>query len=384
MNMDMNWSRACPTSVEVRRCTGDDARKGQGLFACREFKAGEALFEENPISGTAILLFGEKEASDHCDHCTCRLPLTRVVCPRGCAAKYCSEQCREEAWWVHHEILCTAVSPAWGEFLEHSKACSNEYYVLAARMVTYLRHLGECPVTGTGAPTVPWSAYASPPWWETMQRPVYSSSSSSGDSGSCSGSCSGEHPDVGSGLDRVHTGSGQINLFDDCSSAESAASGEHGDTSTSLTTFFRSKIQDQTHETVELLRRVLSESQSLTPWLNETLVCESFGRLVGLLRVNVISVRTGTAGTGDSTETCLRGMALYPVASSMNHSNDANCYAGSNPSWPSRASIHTLVPISCGQELCINYLAGAPYGEHERAQILRVQYCIVDGVANAS
>jgi len=380
MKVDLNWSRTCPVSVEVRPCTGEDAWKGQGLFACREFKEGEALFEEDPISGTTMLLFDEKEASGHCDHCTCRLPPASVACPLGCSAKYCSTTCCEEARWVHHEVLCTAVSPAWAEFLEHSKACSNEYYVVAARMFAYLRHHIECPGTGTGgAPAVPWSAYASPPWWETMRRPVYSSGSSS-DGGSCTGSCSSDNPEVGSGLDDSRNRTGQINGLDNYSSAESAASSEHSETSTSLTSFFRSKVQDQTYETVELLRRILTESQSLTPWLNEILVCENFGRLVGLLRVNVLSVRTRTV---DGTEACLRGMALYPVASSMNHSNDANCYAGSDPSVPYRAMIRTLVPIFHGQELCINYLAGAPYDEHERAEILRVQYRISDGVANA-
>ena len=79
------------------------------------------------------------------------------------------------------EVLCVEAAPAWQEFLEHAQSCGNEYYVLAARMFASLRHsdLTNTP-QGTDSADIlaPWADYASPPWWETMRRPIYSDSDS--------------------------------------------------------------------------------------------------------------------------------------------------------------------------------------------------------------
>lgn len=347
--MERRWHRSCPSSVEVRSCVG----KGSGLFARAPVAPGDTLFEEDPLSGSAILLFDETRAPLHCSQCISLLPEDGAVrCPRKCAVHYCSQSCCDEAWWTHHEILCTEASAAWADFLTHASDCGNEYYVLAGRMFASLRHcdgLGEDGYLECGPP---WAAYASPLWWETMQRPVYSDSDSDS-----------SHHSV---IDGSHTGS------------DNEGSETCGCSDDSLDMFFASKIQAQTEETVILLRRVLSDANTLTPYVDSVLNCESFSRLVGLLRVNTLAVQ---AASFEGDESCLRGMALYPVMSAMNHCPEPNCFAASDPATPHRAIIRSHTQVDIGEELCIDYLAGAPYDANERERILRSQYLIPDVAA---
>ncbi|KAK8753657.1 hypothetical protein OTU49_000996 [Cherax quadricarinatus] len=116
------------TGVEVR-IIGDPV--GKGLFATRDFKSGEVIFEERPLVSCQFL-WNAAYGYLACDFCmrpletaeenACRLTqnpqLTLpypeccdtkkdavVECPY-CDASYCSRDCRESAWNQYHETLC--------------------------------------------------------------------------------------------------------------------------------------------------------------------------------------------------------------------------------------------------------------------------------------
>mmetsp|Transcript_79115 Transcript_79115/g.256155 ORF Transcript_79115/g.256155 Transcript_79115/m.256155 type:complete len:195 (+) Transcript_79115:115-699(+) len=184
------WRRTAPAEVEVAACA--ETTRGNGLFARVAAQPGDLIVAEDPVCGTAMLLFGESRPGEHCAHCTVRLPrggTAALPCPTGCDAVYCSEACREDAMWSHHALLCPAVNQAWADFETHARECSNEYYVLAARAFASLRHVdladGSVPEAEAQPwESMPWAGYAARPWWETMRRPAYTDSggSSSGSS----------------------------------------------------------------------------------------------------------------------------------------------------------------------------------------------------------
>ncbi|XP_042207985.1 SET and MYND domain-containing protein 5-like isoform X2 [Homarus americanus] len=116
------------TGAEVR-IIGDPI--GKGLFATREFKSGEVIFEERPLVSCQFL-WNAAYGYLACDFCmrpletaeenACRLAqnpqLTLpypeccdskkdalVECPY-CDASYCSRECRDSAWNQYHETIC--------------------------------------------------------------------------------------------------------------------------------------------------------------------------------------------------------------------------------------------------------------------------------------
>ncbi|CAK0884009.1 unnamed protein product [Prorocentrum cordatum] len=137
-----------------------------------------------------MLMLDEPRASAHCAHCAAPLLAASAArCAAGCPAAYCGEGCRQEAHWAYHEVLCPAANAEWAAFEDHARECSNEYYVLAARAFASLRHAEAAARSGPGAP---WAAYAARPWWETMRRPSYGSSSGSSSAAASSPAADGE------------------------------------------------------------------------------------------------------------------------------------------------------------------------------------------------
>eukprot|EP00928_Gymnodinium_smaydae_P046758 TRINITY_DN31177_c0_g1_i1.p1 TRINITY_DN31177_c0_g1~~TRINITY_DN31177_c0_g1_i1.p1 ORF type:complete len:484 (-),score=113.97 TRINITY_DN31177_c0_g1_i1:116-1489(-) len=431
------WRRACPEAVQVRRCCGTRASLGNGLFARRSFEEGETLFEEEPICGSAVLLFDEQARSKarHCAHCTISLRRpdaaaeeVNVSCDRGCGAEYCSEACRTDAYWAHHELLCAARQPLWSEYEQHARECGNEYYVLAARMFALLRHedaLGSSAAGGgsgsgdsadDGWSSLPWADYAARPWWETMRRPRYDSDSDAssnaaegGRAGSRSRALSAaDAADVGgvaavgagtsssgaAGSRCAAAGSSGAARAPDCgapaaaaarspspapSEATASSSGESG--SASLDAFFQERVRDQTKETTELLRRVLRSDESsaccdasLPPQVDLALTVENFARVVGLIRMNSLAVESSDrSGTSDEV---VRGMAVYAVTSAMNHSTVPNCYVAGDPSKPHHCAVVAKRAIAPDEELCIDYLEGSSFSVAQQCLILLQQYGI--------
>ncbi|CAE8651743.1 unnamed protein product, partial [Polarella glacialis] len=359
----------CPPCVEVVPCPG----KGNGLFAKEAFSEGDVLFEENPVCGTAILMFSEKErAAAHCAHCTVHLGTGAEAesCPRHCGLRYCSKECLGEAWWAHHAILCSAVNPAYVAYEEHARECSNEYYILAARALAGLRHKGD---DSSALHSAPWSGYASPLWWETMRRPVYGGSSSSSSSQS---DCEAQ------------------TTWGSCPASAKGSSDDGG--GSSMDRFFQSTVQAQTAETASLLLAALEadiDGNSTDPKCRGHQLLqgvEGLGRLVGLLRVNALGVMAspspGEEGQSEpeeapkegagSSDGLVRGMAMYAVASAMNHDATPNCYVASDPYAPVRCIVKAMRPIALGEEISIDYLQSAPFSAKERQAILENQYGI--------
>jgi hypothetical protein len=223
----------------------------------------------------------------------------------------------------------------------------------------------------------PWAEYAAPPWWDTMRPPEYSDSESGEEDGDVIDSESANIKDVmpeqAIAQDKSTSQSCHKN------NSEELCQESSSDGSSSLNTFFIAKVQEQTLETVNLLLRVLREAGVNTATIEELLVCENFGRLVGLLRVNALSVLAGGKEDGGKLRP---GMAMYPVSSSMNHSYKPNCYVASDPETPHRIMVQTSVAVGPGDELCIDYLFGAPYDEEEKEGILRAQYSIPSPAAH--
>lgn len=469
-----SWHRACPRSVEVRPCL--DPGRGNGLFAHRSFTPGDVLFEEDPVSGLALLMFDEAQCSKHCSNCTQRLPprglptsASLPSCTSGCGAVYCSEGCRQDAWQVHHEVLCPAVNEAWAAFEQHAKDCANEYYVLAARALASLRHdpplgpsAGSCgggldapPAASSSSPctkppvsnsrawlAAPWAGYASKPWWETMRRPRYESSSSSCSSRSSGGDSRrrgraekkeegqrerGDAKSLKRGEESRRHGSSDSGSNSSSKGGSGEEEGSQASSSPSLDRFFQAKVREQTAETAAMLlaalggaltkggvaeRLLLSSSagggaggciaaaaraaeggggHEAAAAVGTVAEGEEFGHLVGLLRVNALSVQAAAlslraaqqevaplmgAVADNHVATSVRGMAIYAVTSAMNHAADANCFVASDPHFPRRCSVQASRHIDAGEELCIDYLEGAAYDAGERLAILRVQYSI--------
>lgn len=379
------WCRHCPSSVTVRPCTGDDKIKGNGLFSCVAAAPGELLIEEEPVCGTAILMFDEDNAADHCMHCTVHLPSCNeaVACPNRCGSLYCSTACLEDALWAHHAALCPAKNKSWAAFEKHARECSNEYYILAARSLALVRHQDQNTnhTTNDNSDTwsaMPWSCYASRPWWETMRRPAYASSSDS--EGEVSPATNIEAEVESPGSAKNASSANEIESDGDNDNDSDSQSN-----SSSLDRFFVSQVRQQTIETAKLLQCALSEGSALSSLSGEFLADdEALGRLVGLLRVNALAVRSASAedlddSGSDSRE--VRGMAIYAIACAMNHSSVPNCYVASDPDVPHRCCVRAYCQVSVGDELCINYLEGAAYAVEEKRNILQVQYSIYNSCA---
>ncbi|XP_018006622.1 histone-lysine N-trimethyltransferase SMYD5 isoform X1 [Hyalella azteca] len=123
---------ASVTAVEERFIS---QAMGRGLFATRQFREDDLIFEETPVVSCQFV-YNKEYGYRACDQCLrsletaecnvrrlCQEPLlvlphpecadtalpAVLLCP-GCQAEYCSEECRREAWQQHHQLLCYAPS----------------------------------------------------------------------------------------------------------------------------------------------------------------------------------------------------------------------------------------------------------------------------------
>ena len=81
--------------------------RGNGLFACRAFAAGDVCLTDHWLLGIPM-----QATRNACELClrVCSWSPVDTSCP-GCVARYCSIACRDAAWQQHHCLLCTAVAP---------------------------------------------------------------------------------------------------------------------------------------------------------------------------------------------------------------------------------------------------------------------------------
>jgi hypothetical protein len=269
-----------------------DIAKGNGLHLnpnANSAEVGTILFEEYPIGTTAIAFFDDEEG--FCKNCI--IPLTnRVSCPNNCGDDYCSKNCFDRANNLYHKILCTTCNPEFLEYTLIARSSSNEYYIVAARLLALF-------------PNAPWLFhYHCPDWTE----------------------------------------------LDHFSSPRA--------------------LNSETEKMALLLRngfkRFLSQEDC------EKITTDILSRTIGMLRVNVLALRSGES---------IVGFAMYATQSLMNHSTQPNCRcvsmsSGSESNISCLCGIEAIKRIQPGDELFIDYVAGMKNESALRSSTLRLQYGI--------
>ncbi|XP_065157340.1 histone-lysine N-trimethyltransferase SMYD5 [Atheta coriaria] len=132
-------------SVEIRHI---DPSKGNGLFAKRQIKSGETIFEENPLV-SAQFSWNAAYGYNACDHCLrpletaeenvrrlsakpnivlphpecCETNKTTITACPSCGINYCSPECQQTAFKQYHQTLCCQ-----GEGEKHPLQILNEFW----------------------------------------------------------------------------------------------------------------------------------------------------------------------------------------------------------------------------------------------------------------
>ncbi|XP_069140242.1 histone-lysine N-trimethyltransferase SMYD5-like [Argopecten irradians] len=157
-------------NVEIRQI---DDTKGKGLFAVKDIKKGDVLFEERPIVSSQFLwnelykytaceycLKSLETAEQQCQRLTenpvftlpfpecCEAKVDKyVVCPQ-CQVVYCCEECRTAAWTEYHRTLCMGPSRQDGDhpLARLCEAWRNTHYppetssiMLLAKMIAMVK-----------------------------------------------------------------------------------------------------------------------------------------------------------------------------------------------------------------------------------------------------
>ncbi len=115
-----------------------------------------------------------------------------------------------------------------------------------------------------------------------------------------------------------------------------------------------------------------SMASLLTRVINQEVSSKTLSRTIGMLRINVLSLRHGDLNLG---------FALYSTQSLMNHSKEPNCRcvtisSDEHPDNPGMCTIEALTDLCPGDELTINYLDGM--SDTDREFVLKYQYDIVE------
>jgi hypothetical protein len=146
----------------TQRCTSDKVQvdssivaRGRGLFAITTVHAGDTIFEEYPIGGTAIPYFEKRESC--CANCVRPLGTQRFTCSLNCDESFCSSECRDWAVGLYHSEFCAARSPDYLRFATLARENHNEYYIVAARLLKML-------------PTAPWLHHYECPEWTSLDN----------------------------------------------------------------------------------------------------------------------------------------------------------------------------------------------------------------------
>ena len=149
-------------------------RCGTGLCAARAFAQGEVVLADRWLVG--VLLEAGRSRRNACEHClrVCAWSPVDHSCP-GCKARYCSAECRDSAWNLHHRLLCTAVPPPTlasathplDVFVKHARLAptvlqqKHEEVLLAAKMLAACTLWDdEASAAATGAATAAAAAAA--------------------------------------------------------------------------------------------------------------------------------------------------------------------------------------------------------------------------------
>eukprot|EP01112_Ceratiomyxa_fruticulosa_P000608 TRINITY_DN1054_c0_g1_i2.p1 TRINITY_DN1054_c0_g1~~TRINITY_DN1054_c0_g1_i2.p1 ORF type:complete len:435 (+),score=110.21 TRINITY_DN1054_c0_g1_i2:145-1449(+) len=143
--------------------------KGRGLFATRDFKAGELIFCEEPFASFPSAKYSSH--NKHCHHCLRPLQQSFFKCSKCTGERntnhnhndnnnttnnnnnennnntstlspfhYCSEECRDIAWKQHHQLICPS-EPEYGnlDVLEsHCNRADRKFPLVAARIMQRL------------------------------------------------------------------------------------------------------------------------------------------------------------------------------------------------------------------------------------------------------
>ena len=88
-------------SEKLRLETSSDKTRGRYLTAAQSVKEGEILFQETPFSCVLLPPF----YSSHCHDCLAPL-LAPVPCSVCTQPRYCSAECRDQAWASYHQYEC--------------------------------------------------------------------------------------------------------------------------------------------------------------------------------------------------------------------------------------------------------------------------------------
>ena len=273
--------RCLSQSVESKFC---DVVAGKGLFSRFTVAAGEIVFEEYPVGGTAVPYFDTRDTC--CSNCV--RPLgdrgLKVNCVSGCEDLFCCRSCFDWAQELYHSVLCTAVNKHYKKYVEIASSSENEYYIIAARLLKML-------------PSAPWLHHFECPEWTRLDH--------------------------------------------------------------------LSPVEDLEEENI-MMAKLLSRT------LGDDIPAQTLSRTIGMLRVNVLSLRHGDLNLG---------FALYSTQSLMNHSKEPNCRcvtisSDENPHNPCLCTIEAITDIKAGDELKISYIDGM--SENDRERVLRYQYNIVE------
>jgi len=186
-------SSSLPVTCSLRT----DPKKGRGLFAEKDFAKGEVIFTEKPLC--AMQHVENRAAAWTCGNCFaflgsleselinlqmyCGLPTNTkfrlpqsnsaptqyVDCSGGCGEKYCSEECRNQSYVEHHQLLCVGpiTDPMHPLVLFKQYAiANNELFLLAAQVIA--RIIMHRKLTGTKEGTDILSVFHHRIWWEVV------------------------------------------------------------------------------------------------------------------------------------------------------------------------------------------------------------------------
>ncbi len=161
--MDNNDNNNSPVEIRVINAT-----KGKGLFARREIKQDEILFEEEP-QVIQIHSFLQEIPVRVCNHCMCfvgpleeqfqflaravgysfdsrfreviergrpyepELPIA-VECPH-CKEVYCGSKCKTKAWNSYHEVLCPSTPQLEAFYRENAKSIQTYHLAMVIKLI---------------------------------------------------------------------------------------------------------------------------------------------------------------------------------------------------------------------------------------------------------
>lgn len=118
-----------------------DPVTGKGLFAARDIKKNEIIFQEKPFvyfpPWEGFSLIREGNACGLCAKPFMRSTRLAVRCPH-CDVMYCNKICKSTAWETFHQLECTALNPA---MLDLMRFCENESWIAPMAVSRMYAHM---------------------------------------------------------------------------------------------------------------------------------------------------------------------------------------------------------------------------------------------------